>query len=103
MIPDFQSDILASQFNRSLSAVSTAGACSDQDTVLALLDCYAPMWFLTETEEDCPECHEITGHLLSPGLRDGLRGFYCQSRPEEMNPVAREFRARLSLLAKEEL
>jgi len=61
------------------------------------------MRFLTEAEEDCPECHEIIGHLLSPELRDGLRGFYGQSRPEEMNPVAREFRARLSVLANEEL
>ncbi len=103
MIPGFKSGLLASQFNRSLRAVSEAGACSDTDRVLALLDCHAPMLLLPESGEDSPERLEIIERLLSSELRPGLRGFYAQFGPEEMNPVAREFRSRLSVLAREEL
>ena len=102
----FSSPVLATQFRRTASRIasSCAGLRSrEMATVYVLLDCYAPMIVLTELGEESPECVEVIHHLLSPVLRDGLRQFYSDIAPQDMNPAAREFRERLSSLCHEQL
>jgi hypothetical protein len=59
-------------------------------------------WFQMIEGSHSSRVHETIDHLLSPGLRPGLRGWY--RRPgTEMNSTAIEFRDQLSQLAGERL
>ncbi len=101
----FASPLPHGQYHRTARTARTncSGLRSAEEaTVFALLDCYAPMVMLSAQGENGPECQEILHHLTSPALRGGLRQFYADISPEDMNPVARNFRQRLSSLCGEQ-
>lgn len=102
----FSSPLLTEQFKRTASTI--ANSCiglrsREEATVFGLLDCYTPMCTMTDFGEDSPECAKVIQQLLSPILRGGLRQFYADIEPNDMNPSARAFRERLSILCQEQL
>jgi len=83
-----------------LNLAKASGVSDELRQVSALIATHDWFWMIEGRHSS--RVHETIDHLLSPGLRAGLRDWYRRSGAE-MNSTAIEFRDHLSQLAGERL